>query len=126
MVTDSVIGGNERMKELEEKWLIWEYVDDTGNYVKTKYREIEEYSFYLRFIGKWFTPCKECQQKLKELLLNSEDMILGNKSYEPPIEFRRRIVTDDYSWITLEERPATEEDEKRLGRYGIRREVGKE
>jgi len=113
----------ERTK-LTEKWYIWEYIDDEGNYVKTKYREVEEISFYLRFINKWFTPCKECQRKLKELILNAEDMILGNKDYEPPVELRRRIVTDDNSWITLEERPATEKDEKRLGRYGIKREVG--
>ncbi|MHA1267929.1 MAG: hypothetical protein ACTSRS_22085 [Candidatus Helarchaeota archaeon] len=108
--------------ELEEKWFVWEYVDDTGRYVKTKYREVEEYSFYLRFAGKWFTPCKECQRRLKQLLAESDDIILGNKDYEPPVEFRRRKVTDDESWIMLEERLATLEDEKQLGKWGRKRE----
>ena len=113
----------EELPELEEKWFIWEDIDDEGNYFKTKYREIEEYSFYLRFLGKWFTPCEECQRRIKKLMLESDDMILGNRSYEPPVEFRRRLVTDDNSYQTLEERPATEEDKKRLGFYGIKRGV---
>jgi len=114
------------MKEgegLTEKWYVWEYVDDTGRYVKVKYRQVEEFSFWLRFIRRWFTPCPECQRRLKQLLLEADDMILGNKEYEPPVEFRRRLVTDDDSYETLEERPATPEDRRRLGKYGKKRAV---
>ena len=113
----------EDLPKLDEKWFIWEGVDDEGNYVKLKYRKIEEYSFYLRFLGEWFTPCETCQRRIKKLLLESDDLILGNRSYKPPVEFRRRLVTDDDSYETLEERPATPEDRRRLGKYGKKRAV---
>jgi len=107
---------------LDEQWFILEHVNEEGKYIKAKYREIEEFSFFLRFIGSWFIPCKECQEKIKELVRN-KDMILGNKSYEPPVEFQHRFVIDDFSWVTLEERKATKKDEKELGKYGIRTKI---
>jgi hypothetical protein len=70
---------NERMNEnrkeiyLNQEFYVAEYLDmDKGNYVKTKYTKIEQWSFYLRFISEWFTPCKKDQLKLKEILLNTQ------------------------------------------------------
>jgi len=112
------------MKEniLSEKWYIWEYIDDEGNYVKAKYRKVENFHFYLRFLQEHFNPCPECQKKLKQIK-DKSCMILGNKAYEPPVEFTYKYETDDKSWVTLEERPATKADEKRLGQHGITIEV---
>jgi hypothetical protein len=55
--------------------------------------------------------CPSCQQKLKQLISNSKNMILGNSQYDPPIELNvERNVTDDKSFETLEEHPATEKE----------------
>lgn len=114
------------MKEniLSEKWYIWEYINDEGNYVKTKYRKVEKFHFYLRFLQEHFNPCPECQKVLKELKVKG-NMILGNKTYDPPVEFTYKYEPDDKSYITLEERKATKKDEERLGQWGIQKETTK-
>jgi len=116
---------NERVKEniLSEKWFIWEYINDEGNYVKCKYRKVEAFHFYLRFLQEHFNPCPECQKKLMEIK-NKSRMILGNKTYEPPVEFTYQYEIDDNSWTTLEEHPASDEEKKQF-KDGITTEVTK-
>lgn len=66
---------NEERKEiyLNQEFYVAEYLEmEKGNYVKTKYTKIEQWAFYLRFIGEWFYPCKKDQLKLKEILLNAQ------------------------------------------------------
>ena len=82
-IVTEVTGMNERMKKqnkdqevLKERYLIAEYIDENDNYVKVKYRETEAYRFFLRFCSAWFHPCPSCQQKLKQLISNSKNMIL--------------------------------------------------
>ena len=112
------------MKEniLSEKWYIWEYINDEGQYIKCKYRKVEKFHFYLRFLQEHFNPCPECQKKLKELKVKG-NMILGNKTYEPPVEFTYKYDIDDNSFTDLDERKATKDDEERLGKHGITTEV---
>lgn len=57
---------------LHEEFFFAEYIDDEGNYIKTKYRKLEQYSFYLRFLSRWFIPCQKDQTILKEHFLNAE------------------------------------------------------
>jgi len=64
---------NERMKKINIKTIEEERLEDElPNYVKIQHREIETYSFFLRFIKKKFVPCKKCQPKLKTVLFESD------------------------------------------------------
>lgn len=45
--------------------------------------------FYLRFAHKNFVPCKHCQEKLKSIL-ETCDLTLGNREYDPPVELWRK------------------------------------
>lgn len=68
-------------KFLTQRFLIAEYLDmENGNYVKTKYRRIEQYAFYMRFASEWFFPCVKDQQKLKELFTNNEIRLLPSNA----------------------------------------------
>lgn len=95
-----------------------EYIDDDIPFEYLKYRFIDhiKYKFYLRFIKKHFTPCDECQTKLHTLITESDDLILGNKDYDPLIELNRtwKIIKE----TEIERRKATKEDYKRI--YGYR------
>ena len=71
----------ERMKQkevvLNQEFLFAEYINseksiETPEYIKVKYRKVEQYSFYLRFVGQWFFPCANDQAKIKDLIENSE------------------------------------------------------
>ena len=114
-------GVNERMKEspentpvLKEAWHIADYIDEDGKYKKMKWRTVERIGFYIRPFQTWFWPCKEDQEKLKQLAMNSA-WIFGNKDYEPQIELNRDFKEiDDDSWVTLEEREPTKEEKERL------------
>jgi len=169
---------------LKEQWYTAEHIDrESGHYIKTKYRKVEEYAFYLRFIGNWFHPCKKCQGHLKKLLqtvelhistdkatihflqrINEDEnelyyefglpfvqsvwlytwkpckdcqnnlrklmqtassLIIGNDKYEHPVEFNMKNATssDDDSYVTLDEHPATEEEKKRIGDNWLYEEV---
>jgi hypothetical protein len=184
---------NERMIEdsyespekfLTQRFLVAEYLDmENGNYVKTKYRRIEQYAFFLKFTGEWFYPCVEDQQKLKELITNHEIRLLpdnahvgfsqtvnkkgnkmiysfvlpfinqlpfyefqpctecqkeiamilknvesitiGNKDYAYPVEFNKRYADDD-NFLTVEDRPPTEDERKRIGECWVRKELTEE
>jgi len=99
---------------LREEWHIAEYIDEEGKYNKTKWRTVERIGFYIGPIGEWFFPCKEDQEKIKKMVLESR-WIFGNKDYEPQIELQRDFKeTDDDSFQTLEKREPTIEESKRL------------
>ena len=66
---------SEKEVVLNQEFLFAEYIDSeksikTPDYIKVKYRKIEQYSFYLRFVGKWFYPCSKDQAKIKEIIEN--------------------------------------------------------
>lgn len=65
---------NDERKEvfLNQQFFLAKYVDDEGFYVKVKFRKVEQWAFYLRFVSQWFTPCIKDQLKLKELIFNTE------------------------------------------------------
>ncbi len=109
---------NENEPVLREEWHIAESIDEKGIYKKLKYREIEQIGFYIRPAQEWFHPCVNCQKKLRQILGEAR-WILGNKSYEPPIELNNvKDEIDDASWETLEEHKATPEEIKRIGKEG--------
>lgn len=171
-------GRNERMREIGEKiflnvkYFVGEYIDDEGFYVKTKYRKVEQWAFYLRFIGQWFFPCVKCQHKVKSLLfcteirlspdntrigfaqnvdesknkidytfvmpfihmlpfyefkpcpecqkvlrqtiLESTTITLGNKDYMYPVELSRKNEDDDNSYKTVAKHKATKEEKEQF------------
>jgi len=61
-----------------------------------------------------FVPCIACQKILTKLIEDAEQLIFGNKEYEPQLELNRKFEIDDDSWKTVEKRPSTEEERKRL------------
>ncbi len=72
------VGMNERMSDenveifLNQEFFISKYIDDENYYVEVKYRKVEQWAFYLRFISGWYHPCFKCQKRLKELVLNAQ------------------------------------------------------
>lgn len=108
---------NENEPVLREEWFVGESISE-GTYKKLKYRTIEQIGFYIRPAQEWFYPCPDCQKRLRKILGEAR-WILGNKSYEPPIELNNvKDEIDDSSWITLEEHEATPEEIKRIGNDG--------
>ena len=103
----------EFVREKTTEWIN----EETGEYEKKKCTEDGRYKFYLRFIKTHFAPCKECQKVLNDLIYNAEQLYLGNKSYEPPVELSRQWDIDDNSWVDLEKRKATKADFRRI--YGL-------
>jgi len=100
-----------RTLPLRRKKTTNEYIDDeTDEYVKSEGERVENYGFWLRFISEWFHPCDKCQQELSNLLINANQMIIGNKDYAQPIELKRGFDIDDNSWKEVERRPATKKD----------------
>jgi len=85
---------NEKNKiVLKEQWYTAEYVDkESGHYVKTKYRKVERYAFFLRFIGEWFHPCKKCQARIKKVLQTVELHISTDKA---TVHFLQRVDEDE-------------------------------
>lgn len=61
-----------------------------------------------------FVPCEKCQKIIKDLILQSNSLTIGNKDYAFPVELWKKCETDDKAWVTLEERPSTPEEQKRL------------
>jgi hypothetical protein len=93
---------------------IHEFIDDDGNYVKSKGVKEDVIGFYLRFIGEHFKPCRQCQKELAKLIETPDHLILGNKEYEPPVELYRKFEIDESAWIQLEKRKPTKEELERL------------
>lgn len=50
----------------------------------------------------YWTPCKKCQEKLRDTIANANEMTVGNKDYRPPIELWRRWDIDDKRTRKLE------------------------
>jgi hypothetical protein len=64
---------NERMQKIKVKTIEEEQLDgELPNYVRVEHKEIETYSFFLRFIKQKFTPCNACQPTLKTVLFESD------------------------------------------------------
>jgi hypothetical protein len=101
--------------DLRKAVVFSEYLDEKGNYIKSKADKEETYDFDLRFIGQHFTPCIECQKRLKRILQNTDRLSLGNKESEPAIGFKMTFEINDASWQTIEKRKATPEEKKKLG-----------
>lgn len=185
---------NERMTEdkefenienfLTQQFFTAEYIDmENGNYVKVKYRKVEQYAFFMRFVHEWFhpcvvdqlklkklfntneiriypsnakigfsqavnkkgnnfiysfilpfisalpfyefTPCKDCQKEISEILRTANSITISNKEYEYPVEFNMRYEYDDGSFETIIDRPPTAE-EKRIGERWQRHEITQE
>lgn len=115
-------GENERMSETlklrESEAYKSEYIDESGDYVKFENHKEERWGFYLKFCGRWFYPCKVDQEKLKNLVLNSEHMTIGNKDYLQPIELSMSFdYPDEGNWKEIERRKPTAEELKTLDRY---------
>lgn len=95
---------NERMKTktddrvLSVEYFFGENIDREGEppqYVKVKYRRVEQYKFFLRFLGKEFIPCVDDQSKLKELLLNVE---LHISTQRATIHFLQKIKNNKIAY----------------------------
>lgn len=84
------------------------YIDENGDRVTYRGTKTETWGFFLRFCGQWFIPCKEDQQRLKNLVLNTDRIIIGNKDYDQPIELVMKFEVDDNSWKEIERRKANE------------------
>jgi len=104
---------------LMERKLIYENVDDDGNYVKISGREIEQLGFYIRTMHVNFVPCECCQRAIIKDIHKSKNWNIGNKDTEPPVELWRKFELDDKAWKEIEKRKATKEDKERLGDFGI-------
>jgi len=104
---------------LMQKRLVFESIDDEGNYVKSECREIEQVGFYIRIMQLQFVPCEVCQRRLIKEMMKSKQWSIGNKDTEPPVELWRKFEIDDKAWKELEKRKATKEDKERLGNFGI-------
>ena len=103
---------------LREVWHTAESIDDKGNYSKIKYRKVERIGFWIRPLRERFYPCEHCQRALKKQMAEGH-WILGNKDYEPAIELNSaEFDIDDDSFVTLEERKATDEELERIGLEG--------
>ena len=107
---------NENLKLRKSMPVYREHIDEnTGEYVKQRTYKEETLGFYLRFCGKWFYPCKEDQERLKNLILNSDTLIIGNKDYLQPIELNMKFelpIKDE--WMEIERRPATDKEKEKL------------
>ena len=108
------------MGVLREKTFIFECLEgEEGEYVKSKGVKRETIGFWLRFISKHFVPCRECQERLAKLIAEAEEMHLGNKDYEPPIELWRKFEIDDEAWEELERRPSTPQEKEKFKKEGL-------
>jgi hypothetical protein len=95
-----------------------EFIDEKGEYVKKENTKEEKWGFYLRFCGQWFYPCKADQEKLKNLVLNSSRMTIGNKDYLQPIELSMAFdFPNDEDWKEVERRKPTKKELETLERY---------
>lgn len=76
---------------------------------------ILDYSFFFNFImhdlskegfnHEW-TPCSKCQSIIRNIMLNIDELFIGNKDYLPPVELSMQYIVDGNSFIELENRPA--------------------
>lgn len=79
-----------------------EYIDEEGFYIELKYRKVEQWAFYLRFIGKWFVPCEKDQHKLKRLILNAQLRLSADNAkvgFAQTIKVIKLIEKLEYSFV---------------------------
>lgn len=89
-----------------------DYLDDeTLEYVKYSVTQEQEIQIYLGPFGKWFTPCKEDQERLNYILENA-DVLDALRSTEP-IKLRRQFVSIAKTEKETARRPPTKEDFKK-------------
>ena len=90
-----------------------DYLDDeTSEYIKYTVQEDQQIRFYLGPFGKWFTPCKEDQEKLNHILETTDilDVLGSSKS----ITLEREYISDGTTEKEIERRPPTKEDFKQF------------
>jgi hypothetical protein len=108
---------SEILKLREDETYESEYIEEeTGEYVKSENKKSEIWGFYLRFCGTWFYPCKQDQIKLKNLVINSRHLTIGNKEYQQPIELSMTFDFPDDGWKEVERHKATPQEIKRLSK----------
>ena len=99
------------MKQRKKKDVYTEFIDsETEEYVKSKGVQEQQYAFYLRFLGSWFTPCKHCQEKIDKKMVSTDEFRIGDG--RSPIEFKREWVSNDDEWKEVERRKATKEEKE--------------
>lgn len=72
------------------------------------------WSFWLAFAQERFVPCGKCQNEVESIFKNSKHFIVGNRSYDPPVELNNVEDIDDESWVEVERREATNEEKGKL------------
>lgn len=108
------------MKRRNKYWFYRE--EGTKNLITCRILQELTWRFYFRVIKKWFIPCKECQERLDNIvkiymdrssigeaigrlcaectdainnLYVDAEIILGNKDYEPAVELSRTWLEND-------------------------------
>lgn len=96
------------------KEIISEYIvsGDTPTYMKNKIVSQETYGFWIPSHGIWFWPCVEDQDWLHEQLQKPPTKLDGST-----IELKRKMQDQEDQFETLEERPATKEEQEKLEWY---------
>lgn len=99
--------------QLKTRTTEYDYLDDgTNEYVKYTVQEEQQIRFYLAPFGKWFTPCKEDQEKLNHILETTDILyVLGSTK---SITIEREYIPEDGTEEEVERRPPTEGDFKKL------------
>ena len=100
---------------LMERKLLFEYVDEDGEYIQSSGREVEQLGFYIRTMHVQFVPCECCQRAIVKEIQKSKSWNIGNKDTEPPVELWRKFEIDDSAWEIIERHKATKEELARLG-----------
>ena len=102
---------SENLKLRDGETYISEYIDESGEYVRSENTKVEQWGFYLKFCGKWFYPCRADQEKLKNIVLNSHRLTIGNKDYQQPIELSMSFdYESNKDWKEVERRTPTDKD----------------
>ncbi len=77
------------------------------------------YEFSFPFVNQLvrytWQPCKEDQEKLRQIIIDCKSFRIGNKDYTDPVELYREFDIDDKSWEEIEKRPATDAEKKKFG-----------
>jgi len=105
---------NRKNAVLMEKQFYFENIDENGDYVKSKGRDIEQLGFYIRIMQLNFIPCPHCQKRLIKEMMESKQWSIGNKDTDPPVELWRKFELDDNAWEEVERHKATEEEKERV------------
>lgn len=77
------------------------------------------YHFFLREFGEagetFFAPCDECQKELDKIVLNADEIIIGNGRYEPSVELYMSCeIPEDLEWKVRVKRLALDDEIDKL------------